>query len=750
MAIENEEAGSVLTAGGADNNNTVNPNVVDQYGYDAAFADLANATPLTPSAFNTGINWGNVGDWAKKMFTGQGGIADYGTLIGGALGLYEAMNKDRSPKMWEGTVQKAAIPQRTVSQDYINAINARPYGAAAQGMDPYTYSAPERPMINLPTNIGTMSAQDKANLYANYRGMGYSDQDIRSRIEKLLGAQAPGDWSYLRNLSGYGFMPQSMAGLTADQKAQLYKRGISSGMSDAALRSLVGTMYGAQTDADWSALKALASGKPAAQTAQTWGGKTVSGTTLPANWDTLSGEAKIKFFNENNFTPAMIKAADPTVTDEDVKSWRASMGYKFAGGGAVPSSDAPMLESGDFVIPADVVSGLGNGSTEPGMAFLQEALDAEPIRGGGDGMSDSLMTRIDGVQPAKVADGEAVVRRAKVEKIGGGDVERGTKELYKMMDQVRRARTGNPKQGKEINPQKFAPGGIAGYAGGGAVAFQTGGSAVNAAGTGGSLSGGLSPWVGAYVAGPEGYLSKAWSLGDQPYEAYKGPLTAGTSPLQQKYFSGIEQLGFPGNLGQSFSASGAYQLPTAGGTPTGPTGIAANYMNPYLSAVLTPQLEEMRRQSEISRKNLGAKFGGAGGGASAFGGGRQAIESAELERNLMQEQNRAIGQAYAGAFDKAMGQFNTEQQQAQGIASMLANAGQQQRGIEQEAVDAQIKQFQEAQMYPYKQLQFQQSMLQGLPVSTSTTTPNNSMFSDLVGGIGGLLGLYKDLKSLGG
>jgi hypothetical protein len=213
-------------------------------------------------------------------------------------------------------------------------------------------------------------------------------------------------------------------------------------------------------------------------------------------------------------------------------------------------------------------------------------------------------------------------------------------------------------------------------------------------------------------------------------------MVAGTAPLQSKVFSGLQSLNFPGQLGQSFTAQGAYTLPTAGapGTPpAGPTGIASQYMNPYLSAVLTPQLEEMRRQSEISRKNLGAKFSGIGGGASAFGGGRQAIESAELERNLMQEQNKAIGTGYANAYDRAMGQFNTEQGQAKTLADMMAGAGQQQRGIEQEGITALQKQYETELLDPYTKLRFQKEMLGGLPVATASTTANQSTMGQLGG-----------------
>jgi hypothetical protein len=72
-------------------------------------------------------------------------------------------------------------------------------------------------------------------------------------------------------------------------------------------------------------------------------------------------------------------------------------------------------------------------------------------------MSDSIPAHITGdqPQPAALADGEFVVPADVVSHLGNGSTEAGSKTLYKMMDKVRRARTGNPKQGKQINPDKF-------------------------------------------------------------------------------------------------------------------------------------------------------------------------------------------------------------------------------------------------------------------------------------------------------
>jgi hypothetical protein len=79
------------------------------------------------------------------------------------------------------------------------------------------------------------------------------------------------------------------------------------------------------------------------------------------------------------------------------------------------------------------------------------------LRGPGDGMSDNIPATISDKQPARLADGEFVVPADVVSHLGNGSTEAGAKKLHEMMNSVRKARTGNPKQGKKINPNKFMP-----------------------------------------------------------------------------------------------------------------------------------------------------------------------------------------------------------------------------------------------------------------------------------------------------
>ena len=79
------------------------------------------------------------------------------------------------------------------------------------------------------------------------------------------------------------------------------------------------------------------------------------------------------------------------------------------------------------------------------------------LNGAGDGMSDSIPATIEGKQPARLADGEFVVPADVVSHLGNGSSKAGSKQLYKMLDKVRKARTGHTKQGREINPNKYLP-----------------------------------------------------------------------------------------------------------------------------------------------------------------------------------------------------------------------------------------------------------------------------------------------------
>ncbi|MDB3890522.1 hypothetical protein N9350_01165 [Gammaproteobacteria bacterium] len=72
-----------------------------------------------------------------------------------------------------------------------------------------------------------------------------------------------------------------------------------------------------------------------------------------------------------------------------------------------------------------------------------------------DGMADQIPATIDNRQPAALSDGEFVIPADVVSHLGNGNSNSGAQQLYGMMDKIRKARTGSTEQGKQINPQKF-------------------------------------------------------------------------------------------------------------------------------------------------------------------------------------------------------------------------------------------------------------------------------------------------------
>jgi len=224
----------------------------------------------------------------------------------------------------------------------------------------------------------------------------------------------------------------------------------------------------------------------------------------------------------------------------------------------------------------------------------------------------------------------------------------------------------------------------------------------------------LSNYVGPYVTE---MLGKGQALANEGYNAYMGPLTAGESGLQTQAFEGLGSLALPTDT----MGVGGYQ-------PQQFTGdIAQQYMNPYLQASLDPQIEAARRQSEIDRVNNASRMTKAG----SFGGSRQAVLDAENQRALQSNLAGITGQGYADAYAQALGQFNTEQDRGMtaqdkinqygmtGIGA-LADMGAVQRGIEGEGITADRLQFEEERDFPYKQVQYMQSLLQGLPLASQS------------------------------
>jgi hypothetical protein len=108
-------------------------------------------------------------------------------------------------------------------------------------------------------------------------------------------------------------------------------------------------------------------------------------------------------------------------------------------------------------LPGMATSGLP-GMAGGGIADLGSYSDGGQMTDGpGDGMSDSIPASIAGKRPARLAQGEFVVPADVVSHLGNGSTDAGAKQLYSMMDRVRKARTGRKSQGRQIRPAKMMP-----------------------------------------------------------------------------------------------------------------------------------------------------------------------------------------------------------------------------------------------------------------------------------------------------
>jgi hypothetical protein len=394
-------------------------------------------------------------------------------------------------------------------------------------------------------------------------------------------------------------------------------------------------------------------------------------------------------------------------------------------------------------IPTQLNAQGGINMAEGGLADAGRYLQGET-----DGMADEIPSSIDGEQPAALSHGEFVIPADVVSHLGNGNSDAGAQKLYEMMDRIRQARTGTTEQGKEINPDEFTMGGLAAaYAGGGSVQkFQAGGTPVATTPT--TTAGGgvpldtsrtstLSPWVGDYVTGA---LGQGAALAQAPYQAYQGPLTAGASDLQQQAFAGASEMAQAGYQPGQFTGSFTPQ-------------VAQQYMNPYLQASLDPQLRELQRQSDIARMSDASrltKAGAFGGSRQAIMESEGRRNLLDKQQDVLGTGYKTAYDLAQQQYAKERGDEEASRQFGANFGmksvDMLSGLGAAQRGITSEGLAADKAQFEEQRDFAYKMPQYQLNLLQGLPIGAQTTASDQSGLAGLQSQISGLAGVYKTLQ----
>lgn len=273
----------------------------------------------------------------------------------------------------------------------------------------------------------------------------------------------------------------------------------------------------------------------------------------------------------------------------------------------------------------------------------------------------------------------------------------------------------------------------------------------------------LAPMFGDYVTD---YLSKAQGLAGTGFQPYTGERYAGPSSLQQQAFSGIGSLSMPGYFGQSGNmygnATSAYQ-PLLDASNM---GTVQGFMNPYTQQVTDIGKREAQRSYDMGIAGRDAAAAKAG----AFGGSRHGLVESEALRDLniqkndiqmkgdnaaymaamealksqrgdMLSQQRGIADTTLGAAGGLGTLGNNVTGAQQGILGQQLSAGATQQGIAQQPLDFGFDQWQQSVQYPYQQLQFQQKMLQGLPLSVESQPQSNALLDGFMsaGGIYKLL-----------
>jgi hypothetical protein len=108
---------------------------------------------------------------------------------------------------------------------------------------------------------------------------------------------------------------------------------------------------------------------------------------------------------------------------------------------------------------------------------------------------------------------------------------------------------------------------------------------------------------------------------------------------------------------------------------------------------------------------------------------------------LLQELNKTLGTGYATAYDKGLAQFNKEQEQGKDLYNLFGTAGATQRGIEQEGITADMKEFERQRDYPKEQVKFLREMIGPgtLPIQETENSPAQlSALASLIGAAGGI------------
>ena len=277
-------------------------------------------------------------------------------------------------------------------------------------------------------------------------------------------------------------------------------------------------------------------------------------------------------------------------------------------------------------------------------------------------------------------------------------------------------------------------------------------------GGGGGASSGTQETIQREAPGVE---SRKLALYDEAVKLAQQPVSipayqvAGPTGLEQ---TGFQQAATTG-VGQQAVGQGITSLQAGLGSAFGAPNVS-QFFNPYQSYVT----DEINRQAQIGQNQLAAQAVQAG----AFGGGREGVQRAELDRARLE----TIGQSQAQGFQtalgaaqqqqglqaqaglqtgQALGQFGAQQQaMQQGDIQSLLQAGGVQRALGQQALEAQRATSLAQQYEPYQRVEFLKNVMTNLPTGqssiTATTAPGSNPLAQAAGAGLGAYTAYSLLK----
>jgi hypothetical protein len=394
--------------------------------------DVKNAAKAAALTYAGNTLSGAENAWAPKFDYGNafGGnmsyvpTGDVSSAASGAPSVGEAVAMS-GPGGFEGSYSDAATSYANAPVEGISYTpdpNSYVSGADSAGTyagTPTVTDAAPAPAASAPYSADALSAGDASDLAATPQGP----------VETVYTKPTVGVRSVLPDFVNEGID-------VADQGIEAAKQGISNVIPDSArqfAREYLPTLSQVKDAATIASLGTTAYG--AYQTKK--------------ELDAAKAEAERILADRANRTKEEIEFAQSVMrdypynyqrlTEEEVRSERG-----MAMGGRINSYDDE--------------PGMDDGMMQGGIAALAKGgLPPRYLRGGGDGMSDSIKASIEGKQEARLADGEFVVPADVVSHLGNGSSNAGAKKLYSMMDRVRRSRTGKTRQAPEVNTRRLMP-----------------------------------------------------------------------------------------------------------------------------------------------------------------------------------------------------------------------------------------------------------------------------------------------------